>query len=83
MHRHGYIVAKCIIVQHIHNEEEDNIGQPFLQGDGSRLEEESRGGHGGMMWVREKRGQDKLCKGDEKAAVWLSSVDLVSAAQVL
>lgn len=65
MHGNGDVVAKGIVVQNVHGEEEGNIGQPANQRDCASFEEEGRSSGGEVFWPGEKSGDEKLDKGDE------------------
>ncbi len=83
MDRHGNIVAKSEIVQHVDSEEHQDIRKPSNQGDSSFFDKEWRMGGGEVRWPCEESRYNELDESDEEAAIRFLSVEiLVSASKV-
>ena len=66
MHGDRYVIAKSVIVQHIDEEEHDNIRNPTHQGNCPWLDEEGRIVDGKMRWPSKECSDDELDERDEK-----------------
>lgn len=73
MNRHGYVVAKGMVVQHIDGEEQQDIDEPSAKRDDVWSKEERRTRFIELRYIASDGDEQKLNKGYERSYVaWIS-----------
>lgn len=74
MNRHGYVVAKGMIVQHIDGEEQQDINEPSAKRDDIGSKEERRTRYIELRYIASNGDEQKLNKSYECSYVALISI---------
>lgn len=69
MNRHGYVVAKCMVVQHVNGEEQQDVNEPSAKRDDIGRKEERWTRFIELRYIASDGDEQKLNKGYKRSYV--------------